>query len=52
MYVSFTDTVEEGARGEGKEEEGEGRSTSVHYHQGTSLYICLKFTASSSGYVQ
>jgi hypothetical protein len=37
---------------EGKEEEGEGGSTSLHYHQGMSFYIPLKFTTFSSGFVQ
>ncbi len=37
---------------EGKEEEREGGSTSLHYHQGMSFYIPLKFIAFSSGFVK
>jgi hypothetical protein len=39
-------------QGEGKEEEGEGGSTSLHYHQGMSFYIPLKFTTFNCGFVQ
>ncbi len=38
-------------QGEGKEEEGEGGSTSLHYHQGMAFYILLKFIAFNSGFV-
>ncbi len=38
-------------QGEGKEEEGEGGSTSLHYHQGMNFYIPLKFTTLSSGFI-
>ncbi len=39
-------------QGEGKEEEGEGGNTSLHYHQGMSFYIPLKFIVFSNGFVQ
>jgi hypothetical protein len=38
-------------QGEGKEEEGEGGITFLHYHQSMSFYIPLKFIAFSSGFV-
>jgi hypothetical protein len=37
ILVNFTDKVEEGAGGEGKETEGEGRSSPVHHHKGSKL---------------
>jgi hypothetical protein len=37
ILVNFTDKVEEGAGGEGKETEGEGRSSPVHHHKGGNL---------------
>jgi hypothetical protein len=39
-------------QGEGKEEEGEDGSTNLHYHQGMSFNILLKFTTFNSGFVQ
>ncbi len=37
--------------GDGKEEEGKGGSTFLHYHQGMSFYIPMKFIAFSSVFV-
>ncbi len=37
---------------EGKEEEGEGGRTCIHYHQAMSIYILLKFIAFSNGFIQ
>lgn len=37
ILVNLTDKIEEGAGGEGKEEEGEGRSPPVHHHKGSNL---------------
>ncbi len=48
--MRFPQTRLKKEQGEGKEE-GEGGNTSLHYHQGMSFYIPLKFTAFSSGFV-
>jgi hypothetical protein len=41
LWEIVADKVEKGTRREGKEEEGEGRSASLHYNQGISLCLSL-----------
>jgi hypothetical protein len=48
----FSQTRLKKEQGEGKEGEGEGGNISLHYHQGMSFYIPLKFTTFSSGFVK
>jgi hypothetical protein len=50
--VRFSQIKLKNEQGEDKEEEKEGGSTSLHYHQGMSFYIPLKFTTFSNGFVQ
>jgi hypothetical protein len=50
--VRFSQIILKKEQGEGKEEEGEGGRTCLHYHQGMSFYILLKFIAFSNGFVQ
>jgi len=44
LWEIVADKVEKGTRREGKEEEGEGRSASLHYNQGISLCLSLSLS--------